>query len=106
MPLTVLLRKAESEYDSTDLPQPQPQPEPERHTFQLYCAETVSRPLPITSIRDPVHTDNAHFGESLGLIERRETEASLKRNGWVQIRAARELGQTQRRQAATSKNMD
>ena len=35
-------------------------------------------------------------GESLKAIERREIEASLKRNGWVQIRAARELGLTQR----------
>ena len=35
-------------------------------------------------------------GESLEAIERREIEASLKRNGWVQIRAARELGLTQR----------
>jgi Nif-specific regulatory protein len=35
-------------------------------------------------------------GESLEAIERREIEASLKRNGWVQVRAARELGLTQR----------
>ena len=35
-------------------------------------------------------------GDSLEAIERREIEASLKRNGWVQVRAARELGLTQR----------
>jgi Nif-specific regulatory protein len=35
-------------------------------------------------------------GESLEAIERREIEAALKRNGWVQVRAARELGLTQR----------
>ncbi len=40
--------------------------------------------------------NNLHSGDSLEAIERREIEASLKRNGWVQIRAARELGLTQR----------
>jgi Nif-specific regulatory protein len=47
---------------------------------------------------DPVYRPARvlHSGDSLEAIERREIEASLKRNGWVQIRAARELGLTQR----------
>lgn len=43
-------------------------------------------------------------GESLEAIERRAIEASLKRNGWVQIRAARELGLTQRQIGYRIKN--
>jgi Nif-specific regulatory protein len=35
-------------------------------------------------------------GKSLEEIERTEVEAALRRNGWVQVRAARELGLTQR----------
>ncbi len=35
-------------------------------------------------------------GGSLAELERREVEAALKRNGWVQARAARALGLTQR----------
>ncbi|MCB2217209.1 nif-specific transcriptional activator NifA [Desulfofustis glycolicus] len=35
-------------------------------------------------------------GKSLQEIERAEVEAALRRNGWVQVRAARELGLTQR----------
>jgi Nif-specific regulatory protein len=35
-------------------------------------------------------------GKSLEEIERSEVEAALRRNGWVQVRAARELGLTQR----------
>ncbi len=44
----------------------------------------------------PVNIDNSRSGVSLEALERREIEASLKRNGWVQVRAARELGLTQR----------
>jgi Nif-specific regulatory protein len=29
-------------------------------------------------------------------LERREIEAALRRNGWVQVRAARELGLSER----------
>jgi Nif-specific regulatory protein len=34
--------------------------------------------------------------KSLQDIEREEVEAALRRHGWVQVRAARELGLTQR----------
>ncbi|NOR26416.1 MAG: hypothetical protein GQ542_18915 [Desulforhopalus sp.] len=34
--------------------------------------------------------------KSLQNIERMEIEAALRRNGWVQVRAARELGLTER----------
>ena len=34
--------------------------------------------------------------KSLQDIERTEIEAALRRNGWVQVRAARELGLTER----------
>ena len=36
------------------------------------------------------------FGKSLSQIEKEEVKAALIRNGWVQVRAARELGLTQR----------
>jgi Nif-specific regulatory protein len=36
------------------------------------------------------------FARSLSQIEREEVKAALMRNGWVQVRAARELGLTQR----------
>ena len=39
---------------------------------------------------------NSSPGTSLKALERSEIEAALKRNGWVQIRAAREFGLTQR----------
>ncbi len=39
---------------------------------------------------------NSSPGTSLEALERSEIEAALRRNGWVQIRAARELGLTQR----------
>jgi Nif-specific regulatory protein len=64
-------------------------------------------PAPIAMPEKPTHPllEESHLtvpppklspGESLEAIERREIVASLKRNGWVQIRAARELGLTQR----------
>ena len=34
--------------------------------------------------------------KSLRDLEREEIEAALRRNGWVQVRAARELGLTER----------
>lgn len=37
-----------------------------------------------------------HSGKSLEVIERTEIEAALRRNGWVQVRAAKELGLTER----------
>ncbi|MBF0203009.1 MAG: hypothetical protein HQK67_01555, partial [Desulfamplus sp.] len=40
------------------------------------------------------HRDNKRL--SLHDIERAEVESALRRNGWVQIMAARELGITQR----------
>ncbi|MBN4068927.1 AAA family ATPase, partial [Desulfotalea psychrophila] len=41
---------------------------------------------------EPLHPGHS----SLKDLEQREIEASLRRNGWVQARAARELGLTQR----------
>ena len=69
---------------------------------------THDLPSTFTIPQDPVssvpHVDpdprpigiSSYSGESLEAIEKKEIEASLKRNGWVQIRAARELGLTQR----------
>ena len=44
-----------------------------------------------TKVRQPVYTR-----KSLQDIERTEIEAALRRNGWVQVRAANELGLTER----------
>lgn len=49
-----------------------------------------------TKLSPATPDDHHRSGKSLEEIERQEIEASLKRNGWVQIRAARELGLTQR----------
>ena len=51
---------------------------------------------PAGNTPNPIDFNTAPSGASLESIERREIEASLRRNGWVQIRAARELGLTQR----------
>lgn len=40
--------------------------------------------------------DGGRERKSLKELERREIEAALRRNGWVQVRAARELGLTER----------
>jgi Nif-specific regulatory protein len=58
-------------------------PSPRQDSFHAKESET-DRPRPSLP------------GESLEAIEQREIEAALKRNGWVQVRAARELGLTQR----------
>ena len=58
-------------------------------------AESFNR-VEFSNGHPPVPSKILSSGESLEAIERREIEASLKRNGWVQIRAARELGLTQR----------
>jgi Nif-specific regulatory protein len=42
------------------------------------------------------HTPPGAAGKSLSQIEKEEVKAALIRNGWVQVRAARELGLTQR----------
>lgn len=57
----------------------------------------LSTPRP--ALNEPFHlpTREIHAGHgSLQDLERQEIEASLRRNGWVQARAARELGLTQR----------
>jgi Nif-specific regulatory protein len=52
---------------------------------------------PQTSESPEKSSENFHAGHnSLEDLERHEIEASLRRNGWVQARAARELGLTQR----------
>ena len=67
-----------------DLPPNMTLPPPPHHGIAMI--KSMEQPPP----RSPL------AGESLEEIERREIEASLKRNGWVQVRAARELGLTQR----------
>jgi Nif-specific regulatory protein len=61
---------------------------------------TISQPPafdPAASSARPLHQQRpSNPNKSLEDIEREEVEAALKRNGWVQIRAARELGLTQR----------
>ncbi|MFN2354840.1 MAG: sigma 54-interacting transcriptional regulator, partial [Desulfopila sp.] len=57
-------------------------------------ADTGAPPAPPESVdREPAHPIG---GRSLSEIEREEVKAALIRNGWVQVRAARELGLTQR----------
>lgn len=52
---------------------------------------------PISQRPNPEKMGITHPGhKSLEALERSEIEASLRRNGWVQARAARELGLTQR----------
>ena len=76
---------AENDYLTTDdLPS----------TFTIPQAPIPSQEPTTAVSRTP--RDHAYSGDSLEEIERKEIEASLLRNGWVQIRAARELGLTQR----------
>jgi Nif-specific regulatory protein len=47
-------------------------------------------------VHEEVHDQERHSLRSLEDMERRQLETALKRHGWVQARAARELGLTQR----------
>ncbi len=64
-----------------DLPTTLTSPD-ESHLAPATPAQAPAAPLPT--------------GKSLEETERAEVEAALRRNGWVQVRAARELGLTQR----------
>lgn len=56
---------------------------------------STSRPPQTSPLPAPTRTASTGHS-SLQDLERQEIEASLRRNGWVQARAARELGLTQR----------
>ncbi|MFT5699948.1 MAG: Nif-specific regulatory protein [Desulforhopalus sp.] len=63
----------------------------------LFSAERIDQEI----IRPPVDAVEQSYplqygNRSLEDIERTEIEAALRRNGWVQVRAARELGLTER----------
>jgi Nif-specific regulatory protein len=62
----------------------------------LFTMEQL-KPGRTKEIADTVPTPKPTFTrKSLQDIERAEIEAALRRNGWVQVRAARELGLTER----------
>ncbi|MDH4317821.1 MAG: nif-specific transcriptional activator NifA [Desulfobulbaceae bacterium] len=65
--------------------------EPERKRESL-----APQSIPVAPQKPPVSYTMQLPGESLENIERRQVEAALNRHGWVQARAARELGLTQR----------
>lgn len=52
--------------------------------------------VPVSSVNIPNMPPPPAEGKSLYDIEREEVKAALMRNGWVQVRAAKELGLTQR----------
>ena len=56
--------------------------------------ETVYKPVP--AMNQNIAIQPAGRSKSLKKLEREEIESALKRHGWVQARAARELGLTQR----------
>ena len=58
--------------------------------------ERLDRSVPEETIKLPVKASPQDSPKSLHDIERYEIESALRRNGWVQIRAARELGLTER----------
>ena len=75
--------------------------ENDRLTINDLPASVTSRPEDPDHIPEQAH--NKSFNHSykkqpkeLQEIERQEVEAALRRNGWVQIRAAKELGLSQR----------
>lgn len=62
-----------------------------------YAAGKVYDEIEKSSASFPVSSaEHRSSGKSLSEIERQEIKAALVRNGWVQVRAARELGLTQR----------
>ncbi|MCL7486733.1 MAG: nif-specific transcriptional activator NifA [Desulfobulbaceae bacterium] len=69
------------------------------HSVLYYEASRLPEP-PGNPFSRPVHEEvpdqERHSLRSLEDMERREVETALKRHGWVQARAARELGLTQR----------
>ncbi|MCI5122401.1 MAG: AAA family ATPase, partial [Candidatus Electrothrix sp. AUS4] len=52
--------------------------------------------LPSYQMPEQRNTENGGAPRSLQELEREQVESALKRHGWVQARAARELGLTQR----------
>ncbi len=65
---------------------------PASFTMPPFSPDKNTSPREIISSNPPARISS----KSLEQIERSEVEASLKRNGWIQVRAARELGLTQR----------
>ncbi len=61
---------------------------------ELIRSKGLTQPVSVAGATDPVARQGA--GRVLEDLEREEIEAALNRHGWVQIRAARELGLTQR----------
>ncbi len=64
--------------------------------MNVFRAERPDLPASLEKNPPQVKTNLPASPKSLQDIERLEIEAALRRNGWVQIRAARELGLTER----------
>ncbi len=61
------------------------------------AAPSLPRPTtPLSPAGDPAPLSFPQAGKSLQDLERQQVEDALRRHGWVQARAARELGLTQR----------
>ncbi|MDA3786013.1 MAG: nif-specific transcriptional activator NifA [Deltaproteobacteria bacterium] len=66
------------------------------HMGKVPGAHTLLSPVASLAASPPVSFSRPVSPSSLRDMERQEIEAALRRNGWVQARAARELGLTQR----------
>ncbi len=62
----------------------------------LFSLERITQEIPKEIIEKIENRPPAFSRKSLQDIERAEIEAALRRNGWVQVRAARDLGLTER----------
>jgi Nif-specific regulatory protein len=65
-------------------------------SYMLVESEEKTGSAPAEPATDEIPPKSAGRARSLKDLEREEIEAALKRHGWVQARAARELGLTQR----------
>ena len=75
--------------------------ENDRLTLNDWPATITSQPADTHHIPEHSHSKPSNFcfkkqPKELQEIERQEVEAALRRNGWIQIRAAKELGLSQR----------
>ncbi|MCI5159700.1 MAG: AAA family ATPase, partial [Candidatus Electrothrix sp. AUS1_2] len=70
--------------------------QPPNERIRQYQHREEPPPPPSYRITELRSTENNGAHRSLQELEREQVEAALKRHGWVQARAARELGLTQR----------
>ncbi len=74
--------------------------------FMTAEPERPVRPVPAQIGAAPASGDGGHGARHLQDLERAEVEAALRRHGWVQSRAARELGITRRQMGYRIKKYD